>query len=317
MEKNKLRLLAVLFLFSFSFSCIYAENENGSSNDEEANIEKQADEKSSPNTTPEQSSSALSASDSEEDPSSTEQNENESGPAELTTTSTPLWLYIAAGFLLLVLASLIVLGFIYLQKFTTKKTSTLEKKIDESIKNIEQKYDERYEAIMKKFRCSPNAEDMRDTIAAFENDISIMKDKISILDEIENKVDILYSGKKITESLTSGKLDVIEAFNQWAANPVGPLPEAFYYIEGEMNIRTKHELKEISVSSKWIINRKGTRKYLFPSPNSFNQMTNILELYKMDLTKLKGKGQNKIRIITPCEMTKDGFVEFAGELELL
>jgi hypothetical protein len=124
--------------------------------------------------------------------------------------------------------------------------------------------------------------------------------------------------RRITQDIVSGKLGIKDAFNLWAENPSIPLPsEAFYYIEGEMNIRTKREIKESAVETKWITNRRGTQKYLFPNPNSFNQMTNILELYKMDQARLKGRGQNKIKIITPCEISASGFVEFPGELELL
>ena len=129
----------------------------------------------------------------------------------------------------------------------------------------------------------------------------------------------LRTEKRTSDSIASGSLDPKDVFNSWAANPaVSPLPKAFHYIDGDMHIRTKRTLAEsMSPESKWITNRVGANKYLFPNPNSFNQMTNIGELYKMDQAKLKGRGQNKIKIVKPCDMTADGYIEFAGELEIL
>jgi cell division protein FtsL len=146
----------------------------------------------------------------------------------------------------------------------------------------------------------------------------IVADIENRLQEVEKNQRSLTEQKAIARSITSGSLDITDGFNLWAKNPSVPLSrEIFYYIEGEMNIRAKREIKESAVETKWITNRSGNKKYLFPNPNSFHPMTNISEFYKMDLSKLKGRGQNKIQIITPCEMTNDGFVEFRGEVELL
>ncbi|GHV78315.1 hypothetical protein AGMMS49944_01060 [Spirochaetia bacterium] len=140
------------------------------------------------------------------------------------------------------------------------------------------------------------------------------------LDQIKEKVDSLSSlnsDLQITKNIASGALDPLDVFNKWAGNPSSDLPKAFYYIEGDIKIRTKHSIKESFTETKWITNREGMKKYLFPNPCSFNQMTDISTLYEMDQAKLKGKGQNKIKVVKPCEMIEAGFIEFKGELEIL
>jgi len=242
-----------------------------------------------------------------------------------TLTIVPMAIYCIIAGLLLVMAALIVfVSHLFSRKLIIKEINNLIKDIeviDKDIQNIKQDYKQKYDSVANSIIDSPkslsNTDDMRDKFGSLERSISEIKGELRVIADLKNKVDTLYSGKKMTESITSGSLGVIEAFNLWAASPYIPLPEAFHYIEGEINIRTKREIRESAGETKWITNRSGAKKYLFPNPNSFNQMTNILELYKMDQAKLKGRGQNKIKITTPCEMTKEGFVEFAGELELL
>ena len=110
---------------------------------------------------------------------------------------------------------------------------------------------------------------------------------------------------------------VINSFNNWASCPNLTLPPEFTYVTGDFRIRTnQQEFTETQEKTKWIINRRGTKTYLLPNPNSFDQMTN-LDLYEMDLNMLKGKGKNKIKIITPCEISSSGFIEFMGKLQIL
>jgi hypothetical protein len=320
MEKNKLRPALAIFLFIFSFACVFAqeagESENkGEKEAAEAAIEEVAAGETDLSVSEDQDSAP-------EAPKPVIKEKNKKANFTAIFANLPLK-YIIAGSIFLAVVALFLISHLFLRKLINTKTNDLKKDIDEIIKNIEQKYDTQYDSIVNKAQHSSNTEDMRDirdTIAALEKNISGLRNEISVLGnlgDLSSKVNTLYSGKRITESIASGKLDVTEAFNLWAANPVGPLPDAFYYIDGEIKIRTKREIKESAEETKWITNRSGAKQYLFPNPNSFNQMTNIPELYKMDQAKLKGKGQNKIKIITPCEMTKDGFVEFVGELELL
>jgi hypothetical protein len=110
---------------------------------------------------------------------------------------------------------------------------------------------------------------------------------------------------------------VLDDFNKWAANPVPALPSGFSYIEGEFRIRTKNVYTASSSSeSKWIVNIKGDKKYLLPNPLSFNQLTNIKELYLMDMSRLR-PSNNKIKIAKPCELLDECFINYPGELTIL
>jgi hypothetical protein len=111
---------------------------------------------------------------------------------------------------------------------------------------------------------------------------------------------------------------IINKFNQWAGNPSRrQLPSGFSYLSGEIKIRTNQALKATASETKWICNINDNQKYLFPNPNFFDQMTDISELYVMDLSMLKEKGRNRIKITKPCEIVGDGFINFPGKLELI
>jgi uncharacterized repeat protein (TIGR02543 family) len=233
-----------------------------------------------------------------------------------------LLLLVIEGTLVLFMAVLVVLNIILLLMIKKKI-----RRIDEKINAVEEKYDNveqkfaGYDSILEK-QSHQFSSIERSSFGSSQENVSGLKKEIAGIQnrmwEIEKKVHILNEQKIITQGIASGNLDVKDAFNHWAKNPSLPLPpEAFYYVEGDMKILTKREIKESARETMWITNRKGDKKYLFPNPNLFDQMTSIFDLYKMDPTRLKGRGQNKIKIITPCEMAKNGFVEFPGELELL
>lgn len=142
------------------------------------------------------------------------------------------------------------------------------------------------------------------------------------LEKVETS--IKYSEKRAPEPLpisppaqAPSTLSHIEAYNAWAANPLSRLPVAFTYLEGDMRMREEQNLKPAANESMWITNKYGSQKYLFPNPNLFDQMTDLKDIYKMDLSKLKAKGQNRIKIIKACEMSDKGFISYGGELELL
>ena len=152
-----------------------------------------------------------------------------------------------------------------------------------------------------------NSAQYKTTIAQLQQQVAELKATISKLQEDAN----------LSSGIANGSLDAVAEFYRWAANPQAALPKAFYYIEGEMKIREERVLNESASSdSKWITNRSGPQKYLFPNPNSFTQMTVINLLYKIT-GNLKAKGENKIKITKACDMSTNGFVEFAGELEIL
>ena len=171
-------------------------------------------------------------------------------------------------------------------------------------------------------------EKIRQNYQKLENEYYSISQKIAAL---ESKNDEL--SKKISEKETKSNLSqntlrtssrnefeqtdkVIDSFNNWASYPSSNLPGEFAYVTGDFRIRTNQELTEAREETKWIINRRGTKTYLLPNPNSFNQMTN-LDLYEMDLNMLKEKGKNKIKIINPCEISSSGWIEFKGKLQIL
>lgn len=110
--------------------------------------------------------------------------------------------------------------------------------------------------------------------------------------------------------------EVLSSFNEWAADPSSPLPELFYYLKGSFYTRKTQPLEESSSPTKWITNCEGTGKYLFPNPNFFDDRTEIHGLYKHSQS-FRPKGQNRIKVIKPCEMEASGYIEFVGELELI
>jgi hypothetical protein len=140
---------------------------------------------------------------------------------------------------------------------------------------------------------------------------------VSLETELEDQKARLKREQQDRESIKSGASDPVSVFNRWAANPVTPLPAAFSYLKGDMKIRTNQSIVETAAESKWIYNRDGAKKYLFPNPKFFDQMTDISELYKMDQSLLKAKGQNKIHVGTPCEITGNGYINYPGDLTLL
>jgi hypothetical protein len=115
----------------------------------------------------------------------------------------------------------------------------------------------------------------------------------------------------------AGVLDgSVEGFNNWAANPTGPLPEGFMFIAETPKIRAKQTFTESKTPTLWITNREGAKKYLFPNPAKFNQMTHIKDLADYDMGALKAAGKNTLKITKPIEMTAEGWIEFKGAMEL-
>ncbi|GMO17270.1 MAG: hypothetical protein Pg6A_03570 [Termitinemataceae bacterium] len=237
-------------------------------------------------------------------------------------SSNIFYILLTTAAIALVLLALTALNFIATNKMRKKIPAAIQEKFDELAKKQKDAKQTILEKIGDGFTMRPQTADgtaqiegLKNDVRRLENEKSEYQNRITGL-EAENRS--LKENKRIADGIKSGSLDPVSVFNDWASNPSTPLPRAFYYIEGEMKIRGKRELKESqNADSKWISNREGSQKYLFPNPNSFSQMTNISELYKMDLSKLKAKGQNRVKIIKPCDMTNNGFVEFPGELEIL
>jgi hypothetical protein len=125
---------------------------------------------------------------------------------------------------------------------------------------------------------------------------------------------------RLTESPKNSNGNTILAiFNSWAARPMSNLPNNFYYVLGNIKIRTKQDFdtsKYDNSNAKWIISECNGIRYLFPNPIIFNDRTDISELYQGNIENLKPEG-NKIQVLKPCEMSKTGFIEFPGEFKLI
>jgi hypothetical protein len=113
-------------------------------------------------------------------------------------------------------------------------------------------------------------------------------------------------------------LNALEAFNLWAASPSRKLDSRFFYVKNDIKIRQAQTLSKSDIETKWISNQGESERYLFPNPNTFNEMTDISEFYKIsNSSQLKSKGQNRVKVTKPCRMTNESFIEYPGELTLL
>jgi hypothetical protein len=110
--------------------------------------------------------------------------------------------------------------------------------------------------------------------------------------------------------------DPVEDFNNWAGNPSRPLPSRFYYLRSDIKIRSEQMIAESQTESKWITNRRGSKKYLFTNPRFLDEATDISEFYKITGS-LKARGRNAIKITEPCEIADKGYINYPGKLTLL
>jgi uncharacterized protein YdcH (DUF465 family) len=132
----------------------------------------------------------------------------------------------------------------------------------------------------------------------------------------EFRLEQKFESVSIIQPKPGHKKDPVISFNFWAANPLVRLPEDFYYIKGDMCIRKEQEIIETKDESRWITNRHGEIKYLFPNPNLFDDRTNG-QIYQMEFSKINRRGQNKIKITNPCEMDNKGYIMLRGALDFL
>ncbi|MDR3301553.1 MAG: hypothetical protein LBT01_03370 [Spirochaetaceae bacterium] len=175
------------------------------------------------------------------------------------------------------------------------------KEIQEWIKNT----DERINEQKSKYRSLENK------ISDNENSSKRNFDNLSKNIELQKTA---LSSEKIAPELIPD--DPVDDFNNWACNPLKILPSRFYYLKGDIKVRNEQIFVESEAESKWITNRLGAQKYLFPNPRFFYEATDIRELYKITGT-LKAKGQNNIRISEPCKILDKGYINYAGKLTLL
>ena len=222
----------------------------------------------------------------------------------------------AALFLSLVSISAIILGFFFIKNKAGKEAYRLKKEIIDE-------FNPRFEIIETGSRkegvsADPGRDrDIIKRITNLENKNSDLEFKFRQLEKNEQL-------SQLSPPTPSPPLppptpaEILDNFNAWAVRPAAILPSAFYYLKADMKIRTIQNIDDESLSpTKWITNRIGEKKFLFPNPNSLDDRTDITSLYTYDLALLKPKGQNRIKIISPCEMMNNGFIQFAGELQLI
>jgi len=227
--------------------------------------------------------------------------------------------FMALAALLLALVSLVLS---FLKKGTSAKVS--KKTNTESMQSVPTNTENELELVTATTQKLENdTRILKSGVSAIETEICDLKAKVDRLEdgysrEIRELKSLTSSEAAVREATRSGSNDPIDLFNIWAKNPGSRLPSGFSYVREEPKMRASQVLTETTVdTAKWIINKIGEKKYLFPNPNSFDPMTDISRMYAMSVDGLKPKGQNRIQVIKACEMTDSGFINFPGELVLL
>jgi len=157
----------------------------------------------------------------------------------------------------------------------------------------------------------------------YKKDIEKLQDENKELrdrvEELQKKLSLISAQNGPFSAETRTKNDnkhILALFNKWAAMPEQILPNKFCYIQGNMRIRTKQEIKMVNRETEWITNTGSGEKYLFPNPVFLNDRTDISELYQGNMEKLALRG-NRIEILEPCKVLDSGYIEFPGKLRIL
>ena len=145
------------------------------------------------------------------------------------------------------------------------------------------------------------------------NELNIKIEKIKSENKQQYTVNIPIKQPNVIKTKINN--NIVNIFNQWSSNPTRILPTGFKYISGELKRSISQNIEKVSNETKWIVD--ADIKVLFPNPNLLDDVTDISELYLMDVTKLKPKGKNRFKIIEPCEIVEDGVIVYQGKLELL
>jgi hypothetical protein len=207
----------------------------------------------------------------------------------------------------------ILLGLVILALFIINARITKRKFADDTVAN-----DKTQKSIGE---IQVNLKDIYLSLNDLKSNYRSLKGKIS---DNENSIDNLV--KIIELQKTSARVekvvheiipeDPVEDFNNWACNPTKTLPSRFYYLKGDIKIRNEQTIVDSQTESKWITNRQGSKKYLFPNPHSFDEMTDIRELYVISGA-LRSKGCNAIKITEPCNIADRGYINSPGKLTVL
>jgi hypothetical protein len=225
----------------------------------------------------------------------------------------------AAGILAVLIVPLLLL---LIMKFkTNKKIDNLSKKLQ----GLENSVEEYKAAVQSVTANRPEFSKVDRSSRELESKIEDHSAKLTRLDEenriLKNRMDGIEKdrAKQKSDKQTAKAVsqDPLSVFNEWAKNPATPLPSGFYYLQNDIKIRSSQPLVKSAQETRWISNSGGSKQYLFPNPNSFNEMTNISELYVITAGVLKPNGQNRLQITKPCEVKDMGYIDFPGELRLL
>ena len=153
--------------------------------------------------------------------------------------------------------------------------------------------------------------DLESRVTDLRNNVSRQSREIDALNS-------LTAGERaVSEAKKSGNNDPVYLFNLWAANPNANLPSAFYYVSEDLKARVEQTVTETFRESKWIVNRAGPVKYVFPNPKYIDHFTEMPLYPFIDTKNMKPRGQNKIEIIEACEMMESGCINRPGKLNLL
>jgi uncharacterized coiled-coil protein SlyX len=137
-----------------------------------------------------------------------------------------------------------------------------------------------------------------DTVSLLKTDMDKNREKLARKEQVEN--------------------DPVAAFNQWAQNPHLELPQYFTYVTiVKLELRTKQEFTDTTTETEWVRNIIGEKKYLFPNPNTIDNLSGPIDkLYKVAGTR-KAKGTNSVKITSACQIKEGNFIEYQGELTLI
>jgi hypothetical protein len=182
-----------------------------------------------------------------------------------------------------------------------------------------------HQALQEKAEAGARCGELQQRCLGLENENRELQQRYQALQTLEEEYRALKEENKklnlgnVSNQVVADKddLELIAKFNNWASYPQSRLDAMqFKYVSGEIKIRQPQPLAESSNETRWIVNRTGKKHYIFPNPCFFDEMTDISEFYKIN-GGLRPKGQNKLKIMKPCEISETGFIEYPGELELL
>jgi len=237
---------------------------------------------------------------------------------------------VTASLALLGLAGFI-LSLVSLRKIriAVKKLEGVAHKQKNKLEEQERKLDEQYADLINRLKQDRGFVDneVKNEVKNLRRDLEKATLLESSVSKLDNKLEQLTQAMHASDSRNIQQevlpKDYIVLFNSWAKEPQAPLPKAFFYYVAADPKKRFDSINVVSSFSetptKWIANKtddKQSKQYLFPNPNFFDEGFDT-RLYGMKNTcYLQARGENKIIIITACEI-QDNEIISRGELEVL